>query len=249
MEGSAWGAERGRTRRGRRRLTLAAMGFVVVCGVLAIGVPAWAHHPVLSGETVCSDGTHVITWSIGNSETDKVMTIASASASDGTHIFAVTGYSGTVGPSGSTSATTTVAGGVAGTVTLTVTGTWPDGVTATRQTSVALIESCGPSATSTTQTTSTTISAETSTLPVSTTTITDAGWTSTTNDATTSTSLALEGTTSLAPSTTTSSPSTIVAPSGTLPFTGGSFYGLAAVGVSCVVAGALALIRRRRNTA
>ncbi len=244
------GRERRRTRGARRRLSLAVVGLLAIFGVLALGAPAWAHEPVVSGQTVCSDSDHLVTWSIGNSETDKVMTITAASASDGTHSYAVTGYSKTVGPSGTTSATTTVPGGVTGSVTLTVTGTWPDGVTTTVQTSVALIESCSPTSTTSTttgpETTSTTIASETSTLPPpeSTTTITEAGNTTTTNDApTTSTSIAVEGTTVLSPSTTVPA----VAPSGSLPFTGGSFFGLVVIGLSFVAAGAFALIRRRRN--
>lgn len=251
MRGPGRVDERKRTRGGRRRMGLGAVGLIVVAGVLAIAIPAWAHFPEVSGETVCSDGNHLITWTIGNSETDKVMTITSASASDGTNTYAVTGYSPTVGDSGSTTGTTTVPGGVTGTVTLTVTGSWTDGVIATRQTSVELIESCAPSTTtSTTASTSTTISPETSTVPVSTTTITEAGSTSTTAEATTSTSIAVEGTTVLLPSTTADSPSTTVAPAGTtLPFTGGSFFGLLAIGASCLIAGALALVRRRRRIA
>jgi hypothetical protein len=234
-------------------LSLGVIGFLVTCGVLAIAAPAWAHFPELSGETVCSDATHVITWTIANSETDKVMTITSASASDGTNSYAVTGYSPMVGDSGSTNATTLVPGGVTGTITLTVTGSWTDGVTATRQTSVELIESCSPSTTTSTTSapeTSTTIGPETSTLPASTTTITEAGSTTTTDQpAGTTTSVAVEGSTVLLPTTSTSSPSTIVAPSGTLPFTGGSFFGLLALGVSCLLAGALFLVRRRRSVA
>ncbi len=251
MQGPGRVNARRRTLHGRRRLSLAVIGFLVTCGVLAIGAPAWAHFPEVSGTTVCSDSDHLITWTIGNSETDKVMTITSASASDGTNTYAVTGYSPTVGDSGSTTATTVVPGGVTGTITLTVTGSWDDGVVATRQAMVELIESCSPpsTTTSTTATTSTTISPETTTLPVSTTTITEAGsTTSTTDAANTTTSVAVEGTTVVSPTTSGPVPSTIVAPtSGSLPFTGGSFFGLVVIGASFIAAGAIALIRRRRH--
>ena len=43
----------------RRAVVLAG---IAVVGVIVVALPAWAHHPILSGETVCSDGAHVVTW-------------------------------------------------------------------------------------------------------------------------------------------------------------------------------------------
>jgi hypothetical protein len=84
-------ARRG-TGRNRRRAVVGA-GAVAVIAMFIVGtaLPAWAHHPVLSGTTVCSDGEHVISWTIGNSESGWVMHIDTATAVLGGQTFAVTG--------------------------------------------------------------------------------------------------------------------------------------------------------------
>ncbi len=130
-------------RRGRARLRV--VGIVAVMALVTVAVfmgVAYAHHPVLSGETTCTNGDHEITWTIGNSEGDKVMTITSASASLGGDTFAVTGYSPTVDPSESTLATSIVPGTATGDVTLTVSASWTNGQTATRYTEVTLDSTC-----------------------------------------------------------------------------------------------------------
>jgi LPXTG-motif cell wall-anchored protein len=131
-------------RRGRARLRV--IGTVAVLAVATVVVfmgVAFAHHPVLSGETVCTNGDHEITWTIGNSESDKVMTITGATATMGAQTYAVTDYSLTVDPSGSTLATTIVPGSTTGVVTLTVNAWWKiNGVKATRTTTVSLLSTC-----------------------------------------------------------------------------------------------------------
>jgi LPXTG-motif cell wall-anchored protein len=120
--------------------TVAVLAIATV--VVFMGV-AFAHHPILSGETVCTNGDHEITWTITNSESNKVMTITGATATMGAQTYAVTDYSATVGFSGNTLATTIVPGPTTGVVTLTVDAWWQDGdVHATRTTDVSLLSAC-----------------------------------------------------------------------------------------------------------
>ncbi|MDQ1475903.1 MAG: hypothetical protein QOE62_1132, partial [Actinomycetota bacterium] len=102
-----------------RRRGLIAVGVATFAGVFVAvtAIPAWAHRPLVSGQAVCSDGEHTITWSIGNTDTYLTMHIASATATLGTLTFAVTGY-GDVASHAFTSATTVVAGGLTGDVVL-----------------------------------------------------------------------------------------------------------------------------------
>src|SRR3954452_24337316 len=108
----------------RRLVVVAAASGIVGALIVAMALPAFAHHPVLSGSTSCPYGVHVITWTIGNSESgaDKTMTITSALASMNGTNYAVVGYSTTVAPSGSTQGTTEVPGNLTGTVKLVVSG-------------------------------------------------------------------------------------------------------------------------------
>ena len=203
----------------RRRAVFggAAAGLVAMF-VVATALPAWAHHPVLSGQTVCSNGDHLITWSIGNSETGTTMNIQTATATLGAQTFAVTGYATSVGPSGTTSATTTVPGGSTGDVTLSVFAKWSDGVTATRTTTVHLQSSCTPLTTTTTiaPTTTTTVAPTTTTTEAPTTTTTEAPTTTTTVQPTTTTSTTIDSSTTVEPTTsTTVSDSTTVESSST----------------------------------
>src|ERR1700694_4419926 len=79
---------------------------VAVATVLGFATPAWAHHPVLQGSTTCSDGVHVVHWSIGNSETSEAMTIDTAVATINAQSYPVTGYANPVAANGTTFATT-----------------------------------------------------------------------------------------------------------------------------------------------
>lgn len=243
----------------RRAVVLAALA---IAGLLVFAVPAWAHHPVLSGNTSCANGDHVVHWTIGNSESNHVMTITSAVANVGANTYAVTGYSPTVGNGGSTSATTIVPGNVTGTVTLTVAATWNDGATATRQTTVELIGQCGGTTTTTQSSTSTSTSSTTATTSSSTstssstTTSTIGGETSTASSSTTTSTIApLGSTTSIAPldaSTTPIAPlGETAAASGTtaaLPRTGSGVSGEVVFGASLLLAGAVLAMRRRTRT-
>jgi hypothetical protein len=171
---------RGASNRGARRQTTIAAAGVAIIAMFVVGtaLPAWAHHPVLAGDTTCSNGVHLITWTIGNSESDHSMHIDTAVATLGADTFAVSGYAPNVGGSGSTSALTTVPGGLTGTVTITVHATWDDNVTATRSATVTLSSACtGPT------TTTTTIGGGTTTTTIG------GGTTTTTGESTTSTTI------------------------------------------------------------
>ena len=147
----------------------------VVVGGSAISASAW--HPVLSGQTVCTEGEHIVTWTIENSETSpsSPMTIASAIATVGATEYPVTGYTSPVPGAGSTPAQTVIPGSVSGTVVLTVFATWTNGEQATRTTSVVLDENCVPPTTTTTEapTTTTTEAPTTTTTEAPTTTTTE----------------------------------------------------------------------------
>ena len=113
-------ARRGSSKGRRQSVVVAAALAVVTVFIVFTALPAWAHHPVLSGRSVCSDGEHVITWTIGNSEPVRSMHIDTAVATIGADTFAVTGYAPDLAGAASTTATTTIPGGTTGTVTLTV---------------------------------------------------------------------------------------------------------------------------------
>jgi len=75
----------GRSRKGRWAL---AAG-VVVALLVGLTAPAYAHHANLSGQTYCASNDHVITWSIGNSQSNLAMTIDSATATINGQSYAV----------------------------------------------------------------------------------------------------------------------------------------------------------------
>ncbi len=244
----------------RRGIALGGLAAFVGVFVGASAIPAWAHDSLVSGQSVCSDGAHVITWAIGNSDVTHTMHIDSATAALGTEMFAAIGYSDVSG-AGPTFATTTVPGGLTGDVTLTVIASWSDGFQNSATASVTLESGCSPTTTSTTVETTTT-QASTTTTEASTTTTeapttTTEATTSTTIESATSTSstpIVTEGTT--APPTTMISPVTVVGstvpvtaaatPSGSLPFTGNGDSG-PLIGVGSLVAGAVALVIARRR--
>ena len=127
---------------------------VAVTTLVALAAPAWSCSAIISGSTTCSDGAHVVTWTIGNSESDKVMTINYALAATPTDVYAVTGFSATVGYSGSTSATTVVPYTQTGQLNIDVSASWSNGSNAVDFASVNLGDTCpGPPATTSTTTT------------------------------------------------------------------------------------------------
>jgi hypothetical protein len=228
-----------------------------VAAVLAVAAaPAWAHHPVLSGRTACANGSHVVTWTIGNSESgpDKAMTIASIDATIGATSYGVSGYASPVPPSGETNATTVVPGDVSGTVTLSVTATWSNGIEASGQTSVELVDDCAPPGTTSTSaaatsTTSTTLETATTLAPTSTT----VGPTGTTTPVSTTprstvTTVAPTGSTPSTAGSPIDTTATPANPDGTLPFTGAGALG-PILGAGSLLAGgaAVAFDRARRR--
>ena len=74
---------------------------------IALSAPASAHQSVLSGTTVCSDGSHVVSWTIGN-DWNTAMTITDAHATLGGQTYAVTGYTSPVFNGAPTHATSTL---------------------------------------------------------------------------------------------------------------------------------------------
>jgi len=239
-----WTRARGRVAL-RRSLVSAGLVVAVVGG---FAHAAWAWTPVLSGETTCSDSDHLVTWSIGNSVSDSPMTIASASASVGNMQYAVTGYGAVVPGGGSTSATTTVPGGVTGTVVLTVQGTWTNGEAVTSSTHVVLEENC---------TTTSTASSTTTSTESSTTTSVEVSPTSVVNTSTTipeSTTVVTQGATVATTSTTQVSSVTVAGVTATtaapnrLPLTGSGGGWPPLVGATALgLGGALSLVSRRRR--
>jgi hypothetical protein len=126
------------------------IGVALVIASLVTGlIPprvASAHHPVLSGIVACQqDGTQLITWTVGNSESSYPMEITAISVSSGTIDIAV----GTVVPvsPGSVSGQTSLPGSQTGQVTISVTGFWDkpgtdNDVSATRTEKVILGGGC-----------------------------------------------------------------------------------------------------------
>ena len=112
----------GRSRTGR----LGLVAGIVVAAIGGLSAPAYAHHAIVSGSTVCANNDHVITWSIGNSENNKSMNIDSVTATANGQSYAVTGYTSPVGNGGTTTATSVVPGPVTDTsIVLTVNVSWP----------------------------------------------------------------------------------------------------------------------------
>jgi LPXTG-motif cell wall-anchored protein len=201
-------------RLGRRRRRVALLVGVIAAVIVGMALPAWAHHPILSGETECTNGDHVVSWTIENNQTDQAMTIDSAIAAmvPGGAEYPVTGYTSPVGNSGSTNATTIVPGNVTGTIELTVDASWPDGVTSTKDVSVELVDTCTSTSTTTTTaatTTTTTAATTTTTVPETTTTVPET--TTTVPETTTTvpeTTTTVAETTTTVPETTTTVPET-----------------------------------------
>jgi hypothetical protein len=248
-------------RRGRARARLVGFVITITVALVLIALPAFAHHPIPSGKTVCTNGEHVITWTIGNSENDKTMTIDSATAAMNGQSYAVTGYSSTVGPSGTTSATTKVPGPQTGTITLTVKASWTNGVKAEKEASVALESQCLQPTTTTTAapTTTTTKATTTTTHATTTTTAAPTTTTTTTMPPTTTTSIQVLGTTTIVTSgttapkppppddpTTSTTGAVVVEAEDELPFTGGTAWG-PILGLIALGAGGVLLFMSRRR--
>jgi LPXTG-motif cell wall-anchored protein len=179
---------------------------VVAAVIVGLALPASAHSASLSGSTQCFNGDHLVTWHITNSSQTStlLMAVTSIEAKIGNTTYAVTGYTTPLAKGASTDGTSTVPGGVTGTITATMHTTWPDGVTDTDVESVTLVDNCvSTTTTSTSTTTSTTTTSTTTTTVPDTTTTTVPETTTTTVPETTTTTTVPETTTTTVPETTT----------------------------------------------
>jgi LPXTG-motif cell wall-anchored protein len=178
-------------------------GVIAAVALVSLALPASAHSTTITGDTVCFNGDHLVTWHIKNSSvsTNLLMTIVSVDAHIGSTSYSVTGYSSPVAKGATTDGTSTVPGGVTGTITATVHVSWPDGITDDDTASVTLVDNCVGTTTTTTlpETTTTTTVPETTTTVAGTTTI-----------ATTTTTTVPETTTTVPETTTTEGPTTTV---------------------------------------
>src|SRR6476661_6809626 len=186
---------------------------IAAVALVALAMPASAHSTTITGDTVCFNGEHLVTWHIKNSSvsTNLLMTIVSVDAHIGSTSYSVTGYSSPVAKGATTDGTSTVPGGVTGTITATVHVNWPDGITDDDTASVTLVDNCVGTTTTTTtlpETTTTTTVPETTTTVAGTTTI--ATTTTTTVPETTTTTTVPETTTTVPETTTTEGPTTTV---------------------------------------
>jgi LPXTG-motif cell wall-anchored protein len=194
---------------GRRRRRLAVVTGVIAAVLFGLALPASAHNTTLTGDTVCFNGDHLVTWHIKNSSqtTTLLMTIVSIEAHIGATSYAVTGYSTSgVAKGATTDGTSTVPGGITGTITATVHVSWPDGITDTDTASVTLEDNCNSSTTTSTSTTTTTVPETTTTVAGTTTIFT----TTTTVPETTTTTVPETTTTTVPETTTTQAPTTTV---------------------------------------
>ncbi len=212
-------------RLGRRALVM----LVVIVGVLAATVgTAFAHFPVVSGTVVCTNGEHVITWSVWNNSagTPDVMELQGVTVTQGaTVVGTVVGFgNGTSLPPGIANlitGTTTLSGTMTGTVRLTVIGTYPETTFPglTRTADVVLPPNCIPTTTTTVATTTTT--AATTTTTVATTTTTTAPTTTTTVPAATTTATTPPTTSATVPQVSSTTAPTLPPVSGPGPGGGG----------------------------
>jgi LPXTG-motif cell wall-anchored protein len=195
-----------------------AIGVIAAAVLVSLALPASAHSTTITGDTVCFNGEHIVTWHIKNSSqtTNLLMTIVSVEAQIGSTSYPVTGYSSPVAKGATTDGTTTVPGGVTGTITATVHVNWPDGITDDDDASVTLQDNCVGTTTTTTtvpETTTTTTVPETTTTVAGTTTIATTTTTTTVPETTTTTTVpdtttTVAGTTTIATTTTTTVPET-----------------------------------------
>lgn len=118
----------------------------------ALSADAYANSVTAAGTTVCIDGQHAISWSITNGDKRLPMTIDAEADLPPSMTFHVGVLTNPVPPRTSTEAVTVVPGDVVGTVTLNMTGTWPNGIHKPATAAVVLEASC-PTTTTTTPTT------------------------------------------------------------------------------------------------
>ncbi|MDQ1533646.1 MAG: hypothetical protein QOF28_1407 [Actinomycetota bacterium] len=198
----------------------------IVGAFLAFAVPAGAHPAAVTGVASCSDGSHLVTWTITNGLQHKPMAVTATSTAEGVtyHVSVVTNP---VPGGASTKATTVVPGGVTGAITITVVATWPDEFTRTVTATVGLPNKCA-----TTETTAPPTTAPPTTAPPTT--------------APTPTSAGVSPST-IIPTTAPAGVAGVESGPGTLANTGSSDTGAAvAVGLGLMLAGAGLIALRRR---
>lgn len=216
---------------------------VLAAAILGVGVgPAAAHHPIVSGDTVCgADGTQTITWTITNSEsvdgTNRAMTIDQVAITQGAVDYYIgQTFAPTPLPGSSVDADSYFGGDQAADVTLTVRvdfdGRGPQDVE--RSATVELIGGC--------------VATTTTTEPLI---IIDVGTTTTTTmAATTTTTTAAPTTTTAGPAVVATSPPTVLGVTETretLPKTGAPWGPLLMAGIVAVATGGAALLAGRRH--
>jgi LPXTG-motif cell wall-anchored protein len=128
------------------RASKSLAGLAIIAASLAIAIPAGAHNASVTGVASCSDGSHLVTWTITNDLANKTMSVTATSIADGV-AYDVSVVTNPVPGGGSTQATTLVPGGITGPITITVVGVWPDEFTRTVTATVGLPDQCTPSET------------------------------------------------------------------------------------------------------
>jgi hypothetical protein len=142
-------------------------GLAIVAVSLTIAIPAGAHTAPVTGTASCSDGSHLVTWSITNGLPHKAMAVTATSAASGV-TYDVSVVTNPVPGGATTKATTVVPGGVTGDVVITVVATWPDEFTRTVTATVGLPDQCATTSTTVPPTTAPTTTTPGSVLGVST---------------------------------------------------------------------------------
>jgi LPXTG-motif cell wall-anchored protein len=200
----------------------------IVAASLAIALPAGAHNAAVTGVASCSDGSHLVTWTITNDVARKAMNVTATATASGT-AYDVSVVTNPIPGGASTNATTVVPGGYTGTITITVVATWPDEFTKTVTATVGLPEKCTTTETTAPPTTAPPTSAPPTTGP----TPTSAG----------------VAAASIVPATARTGVAGVECGAGTLPCTGSSGTGAeVAVGLGLLVVGA-GLVALRRGPA
>ena len=194
----------------------------IVAASLAIALPAGAHNAAVTAVASCSEGSHLVTWTITNDVARKAMNVAATATASGTD-YDVSVVTNPVPGGASTKATTVVPGDYTGAITITVVATWPDEFTRTVTATVGLPEKC-----TTTETTAPPTTAPPTTAPP--------------------TSAGVGGASSV-PTTAPTGVAAVECGTGTLPCTGSSGTGAeVAVGLALMLAGA-GLVALRRGPA
>lgn len=110
---------------------------LVACVVLGVASPAYAHHNTITGKAVCNTatGAYDLTWSVKNSETDKSEVITASNRP-------VVPVGTTIGNGATATFVESAPGTTQGTLTLTLSARWTNGVTNTASGSLTLNGSC-----------------------------------------------------------------------------------------------------------